>query len=458
MASVSAPSSQAHTFSAQVIEESDEKRGSPALKIAFAGFDHSFYQVTAITTPPPFYKRRSYSHASIDLGKGATNVWLSNEEVRFKFGDSPKEVREVLKHFPQLYLQKLEEQILKCTKGKPIPKEEIEKMVALGRKGANQAELTIIEEETFRPVIAGKGQSYILFDDVKDELIGSGTRKWVKLALGIENAQLYAAAICDQEFMEKTDWDLLFHEAQLLSDLRRTKGIIQLEGSFAHKTKFYFITDYFNCSDLERVYKTKIQLTFKEKLEIASQITLGLLNLHTWEVYHRDLNPLNIFVSIEEGGDGSRMVKAAIGDLGGAGKRGSQVLENITGAIAYLAPEKLFSYLNPQSTKEWIATSTCAADVWSLGLILFALFHQRPGTCMAYQIERDIVSRIRELTRKDISAELEKAQIDPEVQNILLHMLQIDPTKRARIGIVWRQFLEILNNLPREEEKNPQAS
>ncbi len=441
-------------LSASIVEDCDEKNHSTTVKIAFSGFENPIYHVSAQQDPPSILRRRSYRPASVDLGKGPKIVWLSKDDVRAKFSDTPAEVHTVLSHFPDCLVDKLYSLLPQCTKVKTIGKKDFEAMVMLGLAHREDQNIRYFVGETVRPVIAGQGQAYILFSEVEDVLIGSGTKKWVKSALGIHNGSIYVDAICHQDRLEDKDWKLLFYEVKLLEEVKGSQGLINLEATVEHAGEFHFITNYFNCTDLQNLFKFKKGLSYKEKVRIAYQISLGLLNLHTLGIVHRDLNPSNIFVAIEEMENQPRSIKAAIGDLGGASKKTDQeILKNLTGALAYLAPEKLRSFFDSSLTDEWVATSTFEADIWALGLLFFSLFHYRTGTLMPFQTDQNIVDRIRNLTKLEIHLELENARLELQVRNILLHMLQIEPGKRPPISLVCKQFMEIFQELQQTDEK-----
>ena len=91
---------------------------------------------------------------------------------------------------------------------------------------------------------------------------------------------------------------------------------------------------------------------------IVSQIAIGLLEMHSNGIVHRDLKHLNIFLS-----DQSEAPKVKIGDFGLACKLGEdECIKKMAGTIGFMAPEVVQD--QPSDFK---------SDIWSLGVILYAL-------------------------------------------------------------------------------------
>ena len=104
--------------------------------------------------------------------------------------------------------------------------------------------------------------------------------------------------------------------------------------------------------------------------EIASQITAGLAAAHSAGIIHRDFKSANIFVTRDPGGS----TRAVISDFGVAQEATPVFGENATafglsaivGTPAYMAPEQLEG--KPVTT---------AADIYSLGIVLFEMVSRR---------------------------------------------------------------------------------
>jgi serine/threonine protein kinase len=94
-------------------------------------------------------------------------------------------------------------------------------------------------------------------------------------------------------------------------------------------------------------------------LELAIQVTETLHEIHEQNVCHLDLKPDNIFITKNE-------KRPIIGDFGLAAQTPGKIAER--GSKGYIAPE-LFG------VKISIVEISPSADIWSLGVVLYTIFH-----------------------------------------------------------------------------------
>jgi BR serine/threonine kinase len=141
-------------------------------------------------------------------------------------------------------------------------------------------------------------------------------------------------------------------------------------------------------------------------LNLFRQIIGGLEYLHCHGICHRDLKPENILL------DGFNDLKIA--DFGFARWMRSNIAETSCGSPHYAAPEVVRGI--PYDGK--------AADIWSCGVILFAL--------LAGRLPFHDPS-IRNLLAKVKSGQYVMPDFPPAIQSLISGMLTLDP--RARIGI-----------------------
>ena len=95
---------------------------------------------------------------------------------------------------------------------------------------------------------------------------------------------------------------------------------------------------------------------------IVEQIARGLHDIHEQGIVHRDLKHLNIFLS-----DTSETPKIKIGDFGLACLlQEDECIRKVAGTIGFMAPEIVMD--EPSDFK---------ADIWSLGVMLYALLSSR---------------------------------------------------------------------------------
>ncbi|CRH01480.1 eukaryotic initiation factor 2alpha kinase 1, putative [Plasmodium relictum] len=110
-----------------------------------------------------------------------------------------------------------------------------------------------------------------------------------------------------------------------------------------------------------------------EKLiwELIKQILKGISYIHDMKIIHRDIKPSNIFLQISD-----NILTAKIGDFGLTTKIDNNKMNPSAGTVHYISPEQL----NGEHFDE-------KADLFSLGVVFFEMFHEPFSTSM----ERSIV-------------------------------------------------------------------
>ncbi|EAR94878.2 kinase domain protein (macronuclear) [Tetrahymena thermophila SB210] len=152
------------------------------------------------------------------------------------------------------------------------------------------------------------------------------------------------------------------------------ENLVKIYDQSSEKEKMKFIViEYCNEGDLYTYHIKKQQevQTFEQALEvidIAIQITKGMMILKELNLAHRDLKPENILIH----NDGEKII-AKISDYG-LTKEVQRDLKSIVGTPNYMAPEILSAYKKGSVYDDKI-------DVWSFGLILYEMF-----TCKCQQI------------------------------------------------------------------------
>ena len=142
------------------------------------------------------------------------------------------------------------------------------------------------------------------------------------------------------------------------------------------KTAFYLVEEFIKGADLQKRLNTEfLYLDPHLAAHVFHHVAKGVAACHHVDVFHRDLKPSNMMVS----GDPSvrvlkltdfgiaKMAQAEIDEaMEGAEGGDTQTItgsQTVVGALPYMAPELI------QDSKN----ATKAADIWSLGAILFYL-------------------------------------------------------------------------------------
>ena len=151
-------------------------------------------------------------------------------------------------------------------------------------------------------------------------------------------------------------------------------------------------------------------LSLEQSLEIAIATCRGLEFAHAQGVVHRDLKPGNVWLSA----DGS----AKIGDFGLAISLAKSRLTGhgmMVGTVAYMPPEQaLGGEVTPQ------------ADLYSLGAMLYELITGEPP--FAADNPTAIISQ--HLNTPPVSPSYRSDRCPPELEDLILQLLEKDPTKR----------------------------
>lgn len=138
---------------------------------------------------------------------------------------------------------------------------------------------------------------------------------------------------------------------------------------------------------------------------LCKQILKGISYIHEMKIIHRDIKPSNIFLQISD-----NMLTAKIGDFGLTTRIDNTEINPSAGTVHYISPEQING--EPFDQK---------ADMFSLGVVFFEMFHEPFVTSM----ERSIV--LSNLL-KGIFPEYMKS--DPKKLKFLCSLLAINPQER----------------------------
>ncbi|KAL4493326.1 hypothetical protein ABPG73_007133 [Tetrahymena malaccensis] len=164
-------------------------------------------------------------------------------------------------------------------------------------------------------------------------------------------------------------------------------------------------------------------------IEIAIQITKGMIILKELKLAHRDLKPENILIH----NDGKRII-AKISDYG-LTKEVDKRLVSFVGTPNYMAPEIIFAQQNSQVYSDKV-------DIWSFGLILYEMF-----TCQQFFLGN--INQIYQqlITYDDKSVQIPFQETFPNVSQLVKKCILKDPKQRPDFQQVQTELKDILQNL-----------
>ncbi|KAI5964587.1 GIN4 [Candida pseudojiufengensis] len=203
----------------------------------------------------------------------------------------------------------------------------------------------------------------------------------------------------------------------IIMKLLNHPNVLRLYDVWETSKALYLVLEYVEGGELFDLLVERGPLEEPEAIKYFRQIILGTAYCHALGICHRDLKPENLLL------DAQLNVKLA--DFGMAAlESNGKLLETSCGSPHYAAPE-IVSGLKYHGA---------ASDVWSCGVILFALLTGR----LPFDDEN-----IRNLLLKVQAGNYEMPidEISKEAQNLISKMLEVDPTKRISTEKILKHSL-----------------
>jgi BR serine/threonine kinase len=186
--------------------------------------------------------------------------------------------------------------------------------------------------------------------------LGVGTSAKVKLARNMDTNLRFAIKVIKKANLEKEPsyFSKLQREIALMS-LFDHPHILKIHEVFESPNHLHLVLEYAENGELLDLLVHERVLSEEEGLDLFRQMVYALEYLHQHGICHRDLKPENILL------DANRTIKVA--DFGLARWMRHDLANSSCGTPTYTAPEVIEA--RPYSGK--------LADVWSLGVILYAM-------------------------------------------------------------------------------------
>ena len=244
---------------------------------------------------------------------------------------------------------------------------------------------------------------------VLGEKLGEGAFAKVRLATQIHIKEKCAVKILEKKLLESTrDIQRLKKEIKILKKLRH-KNIIQLYDIMESKRNLYFVMEYCKGGELFDYIVKKKKLKEPEACIFFQQIINGVEYLHNEGIIHRDLKPENLLL------DDNNNIK--ISDFGlSTFYSKNNYLQTACGTPSYAPPEMLEGH-------EYNGEAT---DVWSCGIILYAMLC---GTLPFSESKEEII--VKKIKAHDYSI---PNYLSNEARDLLNHILLINPKERISIN------------------------
>lgn len=250
-----------------------------------------------------------------------------------------------------------------------------------------------------------------------------------------DNGFKVAIKIVQKKFLDQSDsrWDIMKREIAILK-LMDHPNILSLYDVLETKANLYLVLEYIKGGELFDYILSRNKLPIPEALRLLGQMIDGLEHCHQHSICHRDLKPENLLldkdlnVKIADFGFAQVMSKA----------HGDVVLSTSCGSPHYAAPEII-------QGKGYDGKKT---DVWSLGVILFALV-----TGML-PFDHDHIPTLLDLV---VCGEYSLPFfVPPPIANLIGRMLTVDPKKRISMSKIrkhacYKDYIASLSAADQEE-------
>ncbi|KAL0584991.1 hypothetical protein ABG067_005128 [Albugo candida] len=229
----------------------------------------------------------------------------------------------------------------------------------------------------------------------------------------IDLAQVHQVLLGNKQMDNPFNEGLTIHK--LMSGGKPHNHILQFYDAFIVDQSYYVVMEYCEGGDLLDLLQSMPQHRFPEPIAMRyfRQIVHGLRHLHTQNIAHRDISLENILMKRNQ---------CKICDFG-LSTPAHRMCSETVGKAYYMAPEVV---LGEQY-------DPAAADVWSLGILLFIMLTGSPLTPSASEEEKAFMAFKKYGVAGIIFSWEMHLLLSDEVVDLLSGLLQLSPLKRLTI-------------------------
>lgn len=275
------------------------------------------------------------------------------------------------------------------------------------------------------PAPQSDGKLHAIADYKIGKTLGQGAYGKVKLATNFNHGQHHSVAV------KVIDWNKIKDRAegtkQLVREINtmkvlRHQNVVRLYEVIHTPAKIFMVMEYATGGDLLTYINSHARLHEEQVHKFFEGMTEGISFCHKLGVCHRDLKLENLLL------DQNDQVKIADFGMACINKGGLALCSTLCGSPDYAAPEIL---------KESAHYDGELADLWSGGVILYALLCRR----LPFQAHQgDIQALFNSIKQADYVV---PAHVSRRASDLLGRMLAVQPSQRATIASIkadpWMQ-------------------
>ncbi|KAF0686189.1 Aste57867_21975 [Aphanomyces stellatus] len=252
--------------------------------------------------------------------------------------------------------------------------------------------------------------------DLSDQVLGAGAFGVVHLGIRRDTGEVGAVKM-QRNLKHRDSIQRELHALQVVQAKGGHKNIIALKDVFERDGHTCIVTEFVSGGELFDHIVNHGAFSEQDARKPMRDIVEAVAFLHAHGLIHKDLKPENVLLRFK---DRARADNAAtLVDFGSAGPASRASSADEIGTTVYQAPELL----------RRDSECTQAADVWSLGCILYVLLTGRhPFDLDGTATERQIEARIR---RGKVSFKHPACRdLSPDAKDLISQLLTKDPIKR----------------------------